>query len=147
MSLLRLPILLASLILFATSSAGAEGGNPASEVSPNLVSLTSCSESEHNESYRVVIFNRGFEHVSSEVYLQWLDWREDGPHLVKSTLIAELSSGMWSVGSLSVIPGKRCSMRLNATHTYSAESAEFDIRPIGLGRYSIRNSAAGPSGK
>ena len=144
---LHLSIFLALLTPFAAWSARAEVSTAATQVAANLVSLTSCSEPERNASYRVVVFNRGFEHVSSEVYLQWLEWHEDGPHVVKSTLVAELSSGMWSVASSSVIPGKHCSMQLSATHTYSSESARFVIRPVSLGKYSIRSSASGPRGK
>ncbi len=122
MSDFRLIIVFASLVSFATCSAEAEVDSGAVQVAADLVSVTSCSDPVRNESYRIVVFTRGFEHVSSEVYLQWLEWAEDGPHVLKSAPVAEVSSGMWSVGSSSVIPGKGCSIQLNATHTYSAES-------------------------
>ncbi len=138
----RLIIIVASLIAFATCFAKAEpeADGEAVQVATNLVSVASCTDPMRNKSYRVVVFTQGFEHVSSEVYLQWLAWGEDGPHMLKSTPVAELSSGMWSVGSSSVIPGKRCSIQLNATHTYSGETERFVVRPVSLGQYSIRSS-------
>lgn len=142
MSGVRRIIFLASLVAFATGFAEAEAqvDGEAAQVAGNLVSVASCSDPMRNETYRVVVFTQGFEHVSSMVYLQWLAWDEDGPRMLKNTPVAELSSGMWSVGSLSVIPGKGCSIQLDATHTYSAESERFVVRPVSLGHYSIRNS-------
>ena len=128
------------LVGFATPAVHAQGESSAGRLAANLVSLTSCSDPERNQYYRVAVFNRGFEHVSSEVYLQWVEWREDGPHLLRSTLVSEVSSGMWSVGQPTVIRGKRCSMQLSATHTYSLESANFVLRPVSLGKYSIQSS-------
>ena len=88
-----------------------------------------------------MVFSQGFEHVSSEVYLQWLEWNQDGPRLLKSVLVAELSSGFWSVGAPVVISRKTCSIRLAATHTYSSEAALFVLQPAGRGKYSIRRGA------
>ena len=143
MSHFQLIFVLALLVPFATCFAEAEpeldGG--AVQVAANLVSVASCTDPMRNESYRVVVFSQGFEHVSSVVYLQWLEWGEDGPQLIKSVPVTELSTGMWSIGSSSVMPAKACSIQLNASHTYSAESARFFIRPLSLGHYSFRRSS------
>ena len=107
-------------------------------LAPNTSSVTSCSNPNGSGQYRTVVFSQGFEHVSSEVYLQWLEWNQDGPRLLESVLVAELSSGLWSIGEPVVISRKNCSMQLPATHTYSSEAAHFVLQPAGRGKYSIR---------
>jgi hypothetical protein len=107
-------------------------------LAPNTSSVTSCSNPNGSGQYRIVVFNQGFEHVSSEVYLQWLEWNQDGPRLLESMLVPELSSGLWSVGEPVVISHKTCSMQLAATHTYSSKAARFVLQPAGRGKYSIR---------
>jgi hypothetical protein len=107
-------------------------------LAPNTSSVTSCSDPNRSGQYRIVVFNQGFEHVSSEVYLQWLEWNQDGSRLLESVLVTELSSGLWSVGEPVVISQKNCSMQLAATHTYSSKAARFVLQPAGRGRYSIR---------
>jgi len=133
--------LLALLGLPASASllaAEASFPNAAEWLAPNISAVTSCSEPMGARHYRTVIFNQGFEHVSSEVYLQWLEWNQEGPRLLKSVLVTELSSGLWSVGEPAVTSRENCSMVLAATHTYSLEPARFILRPSGPGKYSLR---------
>ena len=102
------------------------------------MAVTTCSAPDGAGHYRVIVFAQGFEHVSSAVYLQWLEWNEDGPRVIESTLVAKLSSGLWSVGTATAATDDRCSMQLDATHTYNLEAAHFILQPGGVGRYSIR---------
>ena len=127
-------------LLATVESLAAEASfiNSALRLAPNISSVTSCSNPDGSGEYRTVIFSQGFEHVSSEVYIQWLEWNQDGPRLLESVLVAELSSGLWSVGEPMVVSRKRCSMQLAATHTYRSESARFVLQPAGRGKYSIR---------
>lgn len=110
---------------------GADGtfGDAASRLAPDVSSVASCVAPSGSGQYRVVVFNRGFEHVSSEVYIQWLEWNQDGPRLLDSVLVGELSSGSWAVGQPFVASRKTCSMQLNATHSYSMETARFVLQP------------------
>jgi hypothetical protein len=87
--------------------------------------------------YRVVVFTGGFEHVSSKVFLQWLSESEEGPHVLRNVLVAELSSGSWSVGAPVFSGLKRGVIELEATNPYSLESARFALQPQELGKYSI----------
>lgn len=138
------PRTLALLALLASVEAGAaEASFPgaASRLAPDISSVTSCAHPDGSGHYRTVVFSQGFEHTSSEVYLQWLEWNQDGPRLLKSVLVAELSSGLWSVGETVVISRKNCSMQLAATHTYSSEAARFVLQPTGLGKYLMRKVA------
>ena len=131
----------ALLSLLATvESLAAEASfiDSALRLAPNISSVTSCSNLDGSGEYRTVVFSQGFEHVSSEVYIQWLEWNQDGPRLLESVLVAELSSGLWSVGEPVVVSRKRCSIQLAAIHTYSSESARFVLQPAGRGKYSIR---------
>ena len=136
-------VLLGLLIPVDTWATEAAFRDAALHLAPNTSSVTSCLGARGSGEYRIVIFNQGFEHVSSEVYLQWLEWNQDGPRLVESVLITELSSGFWSVGAPTVISRKNCSMQLAATHTYSFEAARFVLQPAGRGKYSIRRVGKG----
>jgi hypothetical protein len=91
-----------------------------------------------------VVFQQGFEHVSSEVFLQWLDGGQDGARVLESLRVTELSSGLWSIGEPLVISRKRCAIRLSATHTYSSEAARFVLQPAGPGKYAIRRVGFSP---
>lgn len=110
----------------------------AAKVKPDLAYLASCADPGGSGQYRVLVFKRGFEHVSSEVYAQWLEWDEDGPRVLETILVKELSSGMWSVGAPTIATQKTCSMNLPASHTYSLEFARFVLQPAGRGKYTIR---------
>ncbi len=131
---------LALLGLLAVESIAAEASfrGAASRLAPNASSITSCATPSRAGQYRTVVFSQGFEHVSSEVYLQWLEWTQDGPRLMKSVLVAELSSGFWVIGQPLVLSREDCSMQLSATHTYSSEAARFVLRPGSLGKYSLQ---------
>jgi hypothetical protein len=130
---------LASLLAsFGAFSADGSFRGAASRVAGDLSSVASCPDPSGAGQYRVLIFHRGFEHVSSEVYVQWLEWNQDGFHVMASVLVKELSSGMWSVGEPVVLSRKTCSVQLAASHTYSLEAARFVLRPSGRGRYVIR---------
>lgn len=104
-------------------------------VAPGITSITSCSNDSGH--YRVVVFSQGFEHVSSLVYLQWLEWNQEGPRLLHSTQIEEVSSGLWSSEAPEVISTETCSMQLRASHTYSSETLRLVLRPSGVGLYSV----------
>lgn len=104
-------------------------------VDPGITSITSCSNDSGH--YRVVVFSQGFEHVSSSAYLQWLEWNQDGPRLLHSTLIEEVSSGLWSSEAPEVISTETCSMQLRASHTYSSEMLRLVLRPSDVGTYSV----------
>jgi hypothetical protein len=126
------------LLLGGAFAADGQFRDAASRLAPHTSSLTSCPDPSGSGQFRVVVFSQGFEHVSSEVYVQWIEWNQEGPRLLESVLVKELSSGFWSVGEPVVTSRKSCSMRLGATHTYSSEAARFVLRPAGRGKYSVR---------
>ncbi len=134
---LLLLLVLTLLAPFGTPAADAAFRIAAGRLAPSLAAVVSCSPNPGDGQLRVVVFERGFEHVSSEVYLQWIQQTETGPRLLKSTPVAELSTGLWSIGQPVIISKGECAIRLDATHTYSNEAASFRLRPRGLGRYAI----------
>jgi hypothetical protein len=127
-------------LLLLGGAFGADGQlrDAASRLAPDTSSLTSCPDPSGSGSIRVVVFSQGFEHVSSEVYVQWIEWNQEGPRLLDSVLVNELSSGFWSVGEPVVTSRKNCSMQLQASHAYGSEAARFVLRPAGRGKYSVR---------
>ena len=114
----------------------------ARRLAPNVTAIASCSLPNGTGHYRTIVFNRGFEHVSSDVHLQWLEPSEDGPRLLKSVRVTELSSGSWSVDQPSIASKESCSMKIDATHTYGSQAARFVLRPTALGKYSVERIAS-----
>ena len=104
----------------------------------SITSVASCATSAGE--YRVVVFTRGFEHVSSEVYLQWLESDEGTSRVRASVVVAELSAGFWSAGVPVVRSRETCAFEVPATHTYNLEAARFFITPTDAGRYTFRRS-------
>ena len=133
--------LLALLPLRLGISAEPDSAGDAEKVDPLLYEVASGGEwettDEHGD-YRVLIFNGGYEHVSSQVYLQWLTHSPEGAHVVRSVLIAELSSGAWSVGIAAPFFGKPPTIRLHASRTYESKNARFSLKPGALGEYVLR---------
>lgn len=130
--------LLGLLAAGESSAAEASFREAALRVAANISSVTPCSKPDGSSHYRTVVFSQGFEHVSSELYLQWLEWSQDGPRLLDSVRVEELSSGFWVINEPVVVSRRNCSMQLAATHTYSSETARFVLQPAGRGKYSIR---------
>ncbi len=129
-----------SLVCLAAAGAQRQDRDPTSDVAANLSFVASCRNPNTDDEVRVLVFQQGFEHVASAVYLQWLEWSEEGPRVVASVRVAELSTGVWSVAEPVMRSRKVCSIRLTASHTYASETARFDLRPAGRGRYAIRQS-------
>ena len=127
-------------LLLLCDAFGADGHfrDAASRLAPDTSSLTSCPDPSGTGQFRVVVFRQGFEHVSSEVYAQWIESNQEGARLLESVLVKELSSGFWSVGEPVVTSRNNCSMQLAASHTYSSEAARFVLQPAGRGKYSVR---------
>lgn len=112
-------------------------GNGAAKLAPNIFHVASCSLPDASVHYRAIVFTQGFEHLSSVVYLQWLEWNQDGPKLLMSERIVELSSGFWSAGAPSVNT-QDCSFLFPVQHSYSNEASRFELQPADLGKYAIR---------
>lgn len=138
----------AALLLAAAHAAHAQERAPVADRLPaGLVSLVSCNDARGDGSYRVAVFSRGFEHVSSEVHLQWIAWAEDGPRVIASVPVSELSTGTWSVAPPRPVPGKSCAWRIDATHTYTQAPARVVLRPVRPGQYAIQGMPAASSGR
>lgn len=130
---------LAAALTTAQSAATEVFRDAASRLDASIASVASCTTADGEAgSYRLVVFNRGFEHVSSEVYLQWLDEDEGKSRVSRSVLVGELGSGMWSVGTPMVVARATCSFEMSASHTYSPETGRFVVTPTGAGTYSFR---------
>ena len=97
----------------------------------------SWEESGNRGQYRVLVFDKGLEHVSSEVFLQWLAETEDGSRVLRNIPVAELSTGFWSVGVPMFRAGRRATFELGATNPYSLENTRFVLRPQLAGKYTI----------
>lgn len=82
-------------------------------------------------SYRVILENVGFEHVSCRVWIEWLASKTSGkqqpaqpPRVVARTSYEEISSSFWSCNPKKVrLSG--ATLTIPATHTYSGENHTF----------------------
>lgn len=82
-------------------------------------------------SYRVILENVGFEHVSCRVWIEWLATTASGkkqpgqpPRLVARAAYNEISSGFWSCDPKKVrLAGATLTIR--ARHAYSGEDHKF----------------------
>ena len=142
--------LLLSLALLTGGAPTQAGAEPMDRVAEQVeASLSSAATGGTWEAggkkgqYRVVVFSSGLEHVSSQVYLQWL---EEGraSRVVRSIRVGELSSGSWSVGEpvFSQAAGGG-TIELEATNPYTLESSRFALKPGEVGAYSIQEQKAG----
>ena len=132
-------ICLAGALVLGEARAEEAFRESASRLDAAIASVASCTTADGGAgTYRLVVFTQGFEHVSSEVYLQWLDADEGKSRVSRSVAVGELSSGMWSVGTPKVGARGTCSFELSASHTYSTEAGRFVVTPTVTGKYSIR---------
>ena len=82
-------------------------------------------------SYRVILENVGFEHVSCRVWIEWVATEASGKkspgqpaRLVARAPYDEISSGFWSCNPKKVgLAG--ATLTIHATHAYSGESRKF----------------------
>jgi hypothetical protein len=122
------PMLLAVCLAIAEGPAAAvEREDPGL---PSAVdSVVSASNLDH--TLRVVVLSGGFEHVSSQVYFQWLvpdRDSESGSRLVASVLVKEVTGGMLSVGQPQVKSegdGFRVVLQTTDSHTLKNETFRF----------------------
>jgi len=125
--------------------AGPEGADGAEKLDPSLSQAVSGGDWEmfgDYGDYRVLIFNRGYEHVSSQVVLQWVTHSREGARVFRSVLITELSAGTWSVGISAPFFGKSPTIQLQATHTYNLKKARFALTPGSPGQYALLDVSA-----
>lgn len=122
---------LLSLSFLAAAPAVADAGADRAE---HLGTLTGghWRSGDGQGSYRVILENVGFEHVSCRVWIEWLAAAASGkksrfgqpPRVVARVPYNEISSGFWSCDPKKVrVSGTL--LTLHARHAYSGESHPF----------------------
>lgn len=89
---------------------------------------------------RVVVVNGGYEHVTSRVFVHWLDVdREKGARVVESRPVGEINDpGTWSVGQPVISHrGEVTIVRLSATNPYDGRETEFVLSVKGPGALGV----------
>jgi len=115
-------LLIAVLSLVAPLAFG--DAKPASALAANIESVTSGGywEAEGRRGrYRIVVQNIGWEHVHSEMTIDWIEEDPSSSSLLrvfKSSPIAELNDGWWSVGTVALsYVDKKPVFSFTATHS------------------------------
>ncbi len=116
-----------------------------SKLNPSIAFITSGGYWEDNDLsgiYRIVVVNQGWEHVSSKVYIQWLQEDTKGSKITikESLLITNVSGGNWSIGQphLEISKsGTKCI--LSGTNPYTLEESKWVVQLAEVGKYLLEN--------
>ncbi|MGB3433166.1 hypothetical protein [Achromobacter sp.] len=124
------------LLAFSASGAIAETEQDASPA--RVVQGGHWTEGPSTGTYRILVEEVGFEHVSCRVRIQWLASAASGrpARLIAEQTFEELSTTFWSCGQGKqsvVISGNV--LKVQATHAYSGEPCTFTASLGQPGRY------------
>lgn len=115
------------------------------QIDPSVAFVTTGNYWENSEIsgiYRVLVINQGFEHVSSDVYIQWLQENVEKSSFVvlNSLLVKEVSNGQWSIGQPELQTCKKNSICIiNGTNPYTLEEKSWIIKLGDVGKYLLEN--------
>lgn len=123
------------LLLIFISLSLCAGEKPSSKkLDPNIIFVNSAYDVTSGQ-LRAVVTNRGWEHVSSRLSLEWL---VEGPKqnwiVQKSVWIKEFEAGVLSIG-MPIWSSEKSEFSFSATHTYSGEVQQFILKPLAPGNY------------
>ena len=116
---------------------------PAPALAANIESVTSGGYWEaagRRGRYRIVVQNIGWEHVHSEMTIDWIEEALSSSSLrvFKSSPIAELNDGWWSVGTVSLsYVVKKPVFSFTATHSGSGEQSAYELQVGAPGKYRL----------
>jgi hypothetical protein len=101
------------------------------------------SEGENQGQYRVIITDRGFDHIVSKLYLQWLEQEpEEGVPQVRAT-VAFAAFNEMPVYNLDIAEWKpqtnRLRVELTAYNSYSGAKCRFIVEAIAPGAATLTN--------
>lgn len=125
------------IFLFSSSYASAQQITASPEIR-EIKSFGHWGTDDYEGNYRIVIINKGFEHVSSNVYIEWISSDNETYKTVKSILVSEVS-GFYSVRIKKVDSNKAV---LYLVDSHSFEKSEVEIEPTELGKYKANSISA-----
>lgn len=113
------------------------------ELSPqieNVVSGGYWKTESQDGRYRIIVVNSGWEHVTSQVFIEWLATIPEQRKVdaIKSVPVKELNNGFLSVGRPEMLEiGVNPIVGFTAVNSYSNETIELNIK-LGLpGSYQV----------
>ncbi|WP_447918994.1 hypothetical protein [Achromobacter aegrifaciens] len=126
------------VFVLALQAAAANAQTEADASTLRVVQGGRWAEGPATGTYRIVVEEVGFEHVSCRVRIQWMTSAAAGrtARLIAEQTFAEVSTSFWScgVGKQSVVVSGNV-LKLRATHAYSGEHCTFTARLGAPGRY------------
>ena len=90
--------------------------------------------------YRVIVRSGGFEHIVSELFIQWLrDPRDsrDSATVVR-TVVVESLSGSWALGQPTFVCAKVCHVEIDATDSHTRETGQWILSLGPPGQVTVR---------
>ena len=92
--------------------------------------------------YRIVVYTGGFEHVVSEIYLQWLTdptGDDDSQVIVRSTAIDSIAQGVWHLRAPVIRCRPACTATVVGYHMNGRDHRTWTITLGPPGQYSVRS--------
>lgn len=98
---------------------------------------------------RIIVLQQGWEHVTSSVYLEWIEERHTRElKLIQQSPVDEINqAGTWSIGAPVMLPSANgLVIRLPATHMDHSRNKTFNlIVPVsGIGNFEVRQEPGNP---
>jgi hypothetical protein len=91
-------------------------------------------------AYRVVVRSGGFDHIVSELFVQWLqDPRSENDSVaVRASVKVDSLSGLWSLGQPKFVCSSACHVEIGGTDTHTMEESKWELSLGPPGRVIVR---------
>ena len=91
-------------------------------------------------AYRVVVRSGGFDHIVSELFVQWLqDPRsENDSATVRASVKVDSLSGVWSLGQPKFVCSSACHVEIAGTDAHTMEESRWELSLGAPGRVIVR---------
>ena len=121
------------------------------ELPPGAVEVASVfyagswEDGDRHGDLRVIVLNRGLEHVYQEVWIQWIELHpiEHLETIVASVSIEEANRSHWNISVDVEYENRRPVYRLNSSHSGFRQKVVFDVEPLAPGKYLFRDPRPG----
>ena len=132
-----------AVILLAATMPGLAAAQQAPSLDPSIAYVTTgggWSTDSSSGQYRVIVRSGGFEHIVSELFIQWLrDPRDsrDSATVVRTVKLESLS-GFWALGQPTFVCAKVCHVEIDGTDSHTGEKGQWILSLGPPGQVTVR---------